>query len=32
MGVDIKKYPAEKDETDAELAVEYAMSIVTVVK
>ncbi|NMB96367.1 MAG: thiamine diphosphokinase [Clostridiaceae bacterium] len=28
MGVDIKKYPAEKDETDAELAVEYAMSIV----
>jgi len=27
MGVDIKKYPSEKDETDTELAVEYAMSM-----
>lgn len=27
MDVDLKKYSAEKDETDAELAVEYAMSL-----
>jgi len=27
MGIDIKKFPGEKDETDTELAVEYAMSM-----